>query len=368
MLRGVVREYPSVVSVAITFVVATAILLAADTYYGHLADRREADATGWPYAPVKNDYGAMLTLDPEVKYVLTPSRVTQARKVCGSDVIADFTCSTDAFGRRITPNPHPEFRESFLICFGDSFTFGEGVEDDETFPACLARLTSNHMVYNYGVGGYGPAQMILRADRIHWKEEISEPNGIILYTFIGAHVGRTIGALRVLTWGAELPSVRFDEAGELIYEGSFEKAHPWRCAFMRGLLRSGFVRYKQLNFPLRQTYAHCELTARVIAELKRRLLRQFPEARFVVAIYPSVPGQPLAEKALLAQGLETINLERMVEEEVMKLPNEGLLLDRHPTPENYALCAQRLVAELGLNDATPLARTESILDARVGPQ
>jgi hypothetical protein len=49
-----------------------------------------------------------------------------------------------------------------VLVVGDSFTFGEQVSDNETWPACLERKLGRG-VDNGGVGGYGTAQALRRA-------------------------------------------------------------------------------------------------------------------------------------------------------------------------------------------------------------
>lgn len=57
-----------------------------------------------------------------------------------------------------TPKPAGAFR---VAIFGDSFTFGEDVGDDETFPQQMQRLLPEAEVLNFGVHGYGHDQMLL---------------------------------------------------------------------------------------------------------------------------------------------------------------------------------------------------------------
>jgi hypothetical protein len=50
-----------------------------------------------------------------------------------------------------------------IAFFGDSFTFGEGVNDGQTMPQAFADLTDHRLrVLNFGFSGYGPGQ-VLRA-------------------------------------------------------------------------------------------------------------------------------------------------------------------------------------------------------------
>lgn len=52
-----------------------------------------------------------------------------------------------------------------IVAVGDSFTFGDEVQDSETWPAQLERSTGLP-VLNGGVSGYGLDQMLLRAERL----------------------------------------------------------------------------------------------------------------------------------------------------------------------------------------------------------
>jgi hypothetical protein len=51
-----------------------------------------------------------------------------------------------------------------ILAFGDSFTRGDSVEDDESYPAQLSRMLGRRVV-NHGVGGYGPVQAALKFQR-----------------------------------------------------------------------------------------------------------------------------------------------------------------------------------------------------------
>lgn len=51
-----------------------------------------------------------------------------------------------------------------ILTVGDSYTYGDEVRDEETWPAQLQRLTGRR-VLNAGVTGYGFDQMVLRAER-----------------------------------------------------------------------------------------------------------------------------------------------------------------------------------------------------------
>jgi lysophospholipase L1-like esterase len=69
----------------------------------------------------------------------------------------DFTAvhHTDGLGFR---NPWPWPEKVDIVVLGDSVTFGQNVEDDQAWPAILARSLSRSRVINLGLIGSGPQQ------------------------------------------------------------------------------------------------------------------------------------------------------------------------------------------------------------------
>lgn len=61
-------------------------------------------------------------------------------------------------------NPHYDEKDSFISCYGDSFTFCRQVNDDETWEHYLSNL-ENSNVKNFGVGNYGLDQSFLRLQK-----------------------------------------------------------------------------------------------------------------------------------------------------------------------------------------------------------
>jgi hypothetical protein len=91
--------------------------------------------------------------DPELGWTSRPSREGT------SDL---WSYSTDALGSRRIPGATGG--GITIASYGDSFTFGNEVEDAETYQAFLSRIT-DATVLNYGVPGYGADQAILRLER-----------------------------------------------------------------------------------------------------------------------------------------------------------------------------------------------------------
>jgi hypothetical protein len=84
-----------------------------------------------------------------------------------------------------------------ILAVGDSYTYGEEVGDNETWPAHLQRL-ANHRVLNAGVSGYGFDQTVLRAEQL---ASARRPSAIVV-GFIPDDIRRTEMSRQ---WGAEKP-------------------------------------------------------------------------------------------------------------------------------------------------------------------
>jgi hypothetical protein len=98
------------------------------------------------------------------------------------------TITTDAMGFRTNGGSPPPDHLPLVLAAGDSFTFGDQVEDSQTWSACLEkgrRLRS----LNTGVYGYGTAQSLLRIETSLERFAL-EPQLIILSTLVGGDFKR----------------------------------------------------------------------------------------------------------------------------------------------------------------------------------
>lgn len=75
-----------------------------------------------------------------------------------------------------------------ILVLGDSFTFGDEVSDDETYPHYLESLLPDTEVLNFGVSGYGHDQMLL-----YLKDEgVKYKPDLVLLGFVYLDISRNI--------------------------------------------------------------------------------------------------------------------------------------------------------------------------------
>lgn len=91
----------------------------------------------------------------------------------------------DADGLRFN-GERSESSEGSILTVGDSFTYGDEVCDEESWPARLQGLTGRH-VLNGGVTGYGFDQIVLRAEQLVAAHNPS----VVIVSFIADDILRT---------------------------------------------------------------------------------------------------------------------------------------------------------------------------------
>lgn len=261
-----------------------------------------------------------------------------------------------------------------MLAVGDSFTFGDEVSDDQTWPACLERKL-NARVLNGGVFGYGAAQAVLRAqqlvvrhrfERIIWSILVehdfardtlvarsSKPRPAVVHDGSGTRYTtvaesrqifeRTIGtgiAKYAALFGYSYIGKHFwiRVSPHLLpagasYDGRWNVAHP-NAASMPELMRFTFAQFAALPAPrkyilLQYPEASVKtLSARALAELEgiRRLAAEHQFA--VIDTLPALRASP--ELSSLYQG--------------------------HHTPAGNRLVCEVILAGLSELDATTLPR------------
>jgi hypothetical protein len=106
--------------------------------------------------------GSLYVADPLLGFALRPGayRVTLAGGL-------RFRATHDARGHRITRRVEQDDATASgteIWIFGDSFSYGWSVSDDESFPWLLQTAFPRHRVTNFAVGGYGTLQALLQLE------------------------------------------------------------------------------------------------------------------------------------------------------------------------------------------------------------
>ena len=269
-----------------------------------------------------------------------------------NQVIYDVTYTIDEHKRRSTPIQDISKTDKFAVFFGGSFTFGEGVEDNQTLPYYFGVFSQHYHPYNYGFHGHGPAEMLAKLETGDLPKEVSEKRGVLIYSFIDNHVHRTIGSMYFVTdWGWHKPYYHLTSNDEIVRKGSFLTGRPFLTRLYRLLGKSKTLRYFQIDFPLQIGREQLWLVYRVIEESRTLFLRQFPNSQFYVLIWPRTNANYDKQ---LKSFLESKNIPFFYQPDLYPRDNDKFTIappvDWHPTPLAYETVAQSLAHDLKVLD------------------
>ena len=136
-------------------------------------------------------------LDSNLGWKLKPGNHTQNNPWNKNVIINEDGFRSNGAIRKINKN------DKIILFAGDSFTFGDGVNDNETFPALYQALVKEKVV-NAGVSGYGIDQIYLSTIQLLYNYNISE----IFFCFIANDIIRNEHSI----WtGAKKPHFKYNE-------------------------------------------------------------------------------------------------------------------------------------------------------------
>ena len=305
-----------------------------------LPDRAGIESS--PRVPFVDSDGAPLA----DKRTVVTLRASRSRRV-----LYQAAYSTDPFGLRTTIHPASgSTRDRFLASLGCSFTFGEGVEDAETFPSRVASLLPPYRVYNFGILGSSPSEMLehqLRGRDFRRNKAIREPSGYVFFTFIDDHVARVQGTMRYLgrnTYERKRPSFRIVN-GRLIYEGAFADAHPYWTWLASQLSKSELWQFLRVDLPP-ASEGTMRLIAKIFAALQKQAEQNFNALKTYVIIFPGQSEHASRLTPYLDQeGVPYLDYSPV---DVSRILGENAFIadGKHPSRETYRLLAELLVRDL----------------------
>ena len=339
-VREVMKRHPAAIALGIGVAMAGLTLWAVEAAFETLAAREShpVEVQGGSYTTDFFVDDLVLGYGPAHGYV-----ATSTKQVDGA-MVYDVTYTVDDVGRRVTPAPTVA-GGPLVLFFGDSNTFGEGVEDAETLPSYVAALDPSATVFNYGFCGYGPQQMLAMLEAGRLDEVVRGRDVIGVYLFIDAHVARAVGSMMVTTtWGANMPHYVLAGATDVERRGSFRTGRTWE-----NWLYALACRYRTLTRfrgdlpPLRDP--HYALTARIMAKSAAELAARASSSRFYAVLHPHVLTAEKLVPHFAGTDVQVLNYVGLYDRQD---PDFMIDKDWHPTPLAYRTIATALVRDLGL--------------------
>lgn len=262
----------------------------------------------------------------DVGFIALPNKHVTAVRKLDSRVIFDASYTTGPDGFRIVPKADNARR--CVLLFGDSFTFGEGVNDDETTAAQLVTRSKGQVeVKNLGIGGWGPHQFLAGLQSGRFQRAISCKPTDAVYLMIAAHTARAAGRGK---WDRFGPMFVVDDKGRPVRAGNFNTVgKSWR----------ELVGFNRLTEDEEE-----ELSATILSEASRELERLYPGIRFHVFLWDGVPdgvARRLKDRGVSVHTIRQIIPDYSDEKYLIAPPYEY-----HPKPVAYEKVADYVLGLL----------------------
>ena len=258
----------------------------------------------------------------------------------------NVTYSIDEFHRRIVPVNNKEQRDKFVMFIGCSYTFGEGVEDNQTFTYEVGKNATEYTPYNYAVHGHGPFDNLARLEGIDYENEIKEKQGLLIYMYIDPHVIRTIGGGFSMSWKTDDPYYKDNRDGKLVRHGSFKEGRPFLTPLYYMLSKSRLLKTFKIWFPMRISSKHIDLTVKTIEAMQDRFNSQYPDSKFYVVIYPGNHYANSIIETLREKGIRYLDYSNLFD---IKNPEYSIRKeDEHPSVLAHRILGKKIVEDLQL--------------------
>jgi hypothetical protein len=258
--------------------------------------------------------------DPELGYRPPSSTRVEARKTDRDKLIYDAVYTFGDDGLRVTPNPAAGARCT-AVFLGDSFTFGEGLNDDETMPARFVGASGGlYRGYNFGFSGYGPHQMLRALETGRVDAVVRGGVDLVVYQAIPDHPARAAGRANWDPWG---PRYVLEKNGGLAYAG------PFNGDLHAMLARSQIFRFfdERLWAAARPAPADLPLFLAILDRARAEVERRY-RAPFIVILWDVVGNGP---------PLEDATLQALVEKRIMVLKISDVIPDIAARRQDYVI-------------------------------
>lgn len=268
---------------------------------------------------------------------LADTSVSSIRLSLDKDTIYSVTYSTDEKHRRVC-NLLNDTASKHALFFGCSFTFGEGVNDNENLPFYFHQKNPNYKPYNYGFNGYGPQQMLVYLKDKAIEKDINEQSGFAFYLYIPDHIRRVSGSMTFYTsYGANHPYFYLDNRDSLLHNKTFKTGrNPITNISFNYFSRLRLLQYFNVDlYPINSS--RYKLTAEIINKSYSIYNSKFPNGIFVIILYKDDYFDKI--KSYLDKNIETLNY--------TELPKSVLhAVDGHPNKTGYLNIANKLTEDL----------------------
>jgi hypothetical protein len=324
------------------FAAAEAYFFYSDTYRPPTVTEGlyvQDDLLGW--APAKGMHATSIELGPGGLF----------HQPAG--VLFDVKYTIDSDGLRIAPPYRQDDLLGAVLFFGCSFTFGEGLQDNQTLPYQVgAQSGGRYRTFNLAFNGYSPIQMLAAIDSGMLRRIADTTPRYVYYVAIPQHVWRVAGRI---AWIQHQPRYVLDASGGVQRSGYFEDYKPLSKVLgirhgARQLKKSAIWRILELR-ESGVTEDDMRLYLALVRRSRDLLVAQYPGVQFRIILWP---GHSVAEQRTyegMRDGFRRMDLPLDLVEDILpgyktdETPYVLSSADTHPSALANRLIAQHIVNE-----------------------
>jgi hypothetical protein len=279
--------------------------------------------------------------DDVLGYAPNKNRRVTARKLYGDSAIYDVIYTIDAGGLRIAP-PIKQSMRGCAVFFGDSVTFGEGVNDQVAFPYRAGiKIGGEYATFNLAFSGYGPHQMLASLQTRRLEKIVTCRPTIFIYLTILEHIARVAG---LTPWDRHGPRYILERDETVVRAGNFDTPRfgllNWAASAIEGFQtwQKFFGHDRQPN---NEDFA---LFLSVIREAAAITRQRYPASEFHVILWDEREDQrqrlSLIESNLRAAGIPIHRLTSAIPDFVANRSQYLISVhDMHPNARMHELLA-----------------------------
>ena len=285
--------------------------------------------------------GGFYELVDDVGYIPKANAQMTRAEVEGRRTINDVVYTTGPDHFRIVPEG-TETPDACVLLFGDSFTFGDGVSDEETYAAQIVKRSGRRVAaQNFAVSGWGPHQFLAGLQSGLFQRAVRCRPTDAVFLMVPSLIWRASGVTN--PWDTNGPRYRLGADGRPVRDGALGDPDPynWR-------------RWIGLN-PISKGEASRLATA-VVVDAMRELKRLYPGIRthfisYRVASWSDTDfsSEDLAafEYDLQQAGIMPLPLEAIIPRYRFALSDYILdPTDYHPNARAHRLIAEFILREI----------------------
>ena len=287
------------------------LLIGLGAFEAYLRLTDDTASANWTYVPIEQirkerNMPELQTIRSNLIFddpVLGMRHKAEAMKIgnkvlMGDDLIFDAVYTILETGWRITPsNPDAKYA---VVFFGCSFTYGEGLDDEESMPYKLGDiLGKDYQVFNYAYTGYGAHQMLAQIQN-GYVDDIVKKYEKTLFFFLTIE-GHAMRAAGYATWDRHGPWYEL-ENGKVVHKGRFpdkrKNLKPIHKFFRKSML------YRKVTSPRKASQqVQDDLHIAIVTEADKEL-REKSGTGLTVLAWPEATYGPALEK----NGIEVLDL------------------------------------------------------------